>query len=635
MLNDKSLKIKKVVFFNLCLLAILAGLWQFIPDFINTQNWSSSCDAGENWIFALTGTFDNAWFPFFPVVNSIIRYHTPAWLQAGACKFVFLLPVILAFSAGSLIYSFSAGILSAALSAVLCAFLFLYGWVSYQLYIEQALIAATMLMLICGLSIKFQFYTLRSFFIGLLLVIALHSKGVIALFIPVVFVYEAYREKGRTHFLRQWPAMTVLLTVVSTWIIVNWVSRNGFALLEGDRASSNIVGSALGLVGTMEGNWQALSGIIPGQSVILWAVREILAHPLRYVSAIGYRLYYVLFMEPMVPGLSALAFLWLCGVYRLRRLSAVRPLLLLTLYLLLIYLLMPVEGRYFVPMWFLVCTLTGIFLADILGGAPKPGGYEYTNAKAVFYSACAPVIALWSVSFMLLISYPLRSGAAHDLRKLESEYPGVPWIHEMAARESLRTGDLGKAVDSRRKAYELEKLCTYRKGNYLKTAFMAGSISGAQLQEHFLELNEYETLMLAALRYGEEGKTAKAGKILPCALLLCVKNSFGMRYVADSIDGSLLKKMRRNGAENCLGILSEMISTLEAKRRGVLRDRLARIYPGLWRPELLFSTFEAENMEDYMRAVSRDFGAEHGSIPDPQVCLGIIPLADPGPNHGR
>ncbi|HCE97839.1 MAG: hypothetical protein A2X34_05580 [Elusimicrobia bacterium GWC2_51_8] len=629
MSNDKSRKIKKVIFFNLCLLAILAGLWQFIPDSVRILNESSQLDAGENWIFALTKYFSNSWFPFYPVVMAVIQYHTPAWLQVGAGKFVFLLPVILAFSAGSLIHSFSAGIISAALSAVLGALLFSGGIQGfreepYDHYIEQALIAAAMLMLVCGLSIKFRSYILKSFFIGLLLAVALHTKGVIALFIPVVFVYETYREQGRARFLRQWPAMTVLLTVVSAWVIVNWVGRNGFVLFEGQRANCVIVQSALGLVastGYLGDDWQlALSGIHPGQSVFLWAAREILAHPLRYIAAIGYRLHCILFKQPLAPGLPVLFFLWLCGVYRLRRLAAALPLLLLTLYLLLIHLLMLLDVRYLVPMWFLVCTLTGIFFADMLGGTPKQGGYEHTNAKAVFYAASTPVIILWAVSFMLLISYPLRSKAAHDLGKLgqlETEYPGVPWIHEMAAREALRTGDWDRAVDSRRKAYEVDN-CLYRKHYYLKTAFMTGRISGAQLQEHFRNDWEHEPLMLAALRYGEEGKLAKAGKILPCALQLCVRNSTDMHF-ADSKNVVLLKKMQRDSAKNCLSVLSEMISTLDTKRRGLLRDRLAQIYPGLWRPELLFSAFEAGSAEGYPEI----------QVCQIQACLGVVPLVNP------
>ncbi|OGR64278.1 MAG: hypothetical protein A2X34_07540 [Elusimicrobia bacterium GWC2_51_8] len=623
MLNDKSWNIKKVIFFNFCLLAILAGLWQLIPDSVRTMGLSKPYDTGENWFFALTGTFENIWFPFFPVVISTIQYHTPAWLQAGACKFVFLLPVILAFSAGSLIHSFSAGIMAAALSAVLSALLFLYGGLSYEQYIEQNLIATTALMIVCGLSVKFRSYTLRSFFIGLLLAVALYAKGVIALFIPIIFVYEAYREKGRARFLRQWPAMTVLLAAVSAWVIVNWVCRNEFMLLENDRAGTIIEG-ALGLIGIVEGDWRALSGISADQNVFLWAAREILAHPLRYITAIGYRLYYLLFTQPLLPGLPVLAFLWLCGVYRLRRLAAARPLLLLTLYLLLIHLLMPVSGRYFVPMWFLVCTLTGIFFADMPRGVPRPGGYEYTNAKAVFYAASTPVIIFWTVSFVLLISHPLRSNAAHDLEKLETEYPGIPWIHEMAAREALRTGDLDKAADSRRKAYELEKTGLFRKEDYLNTAFMAGSISGAQLQEYSLDFTDSKILMLAALRYSEEGKPAKAGKVLPCALQLCVRNSFGVDYVSDREDVLRLNETRRKGADTCLKNLSAMISTLSARRRGILRDRLARIDPGLWRPELLFSAFEAGNAED-RRAVPRIVN----SNVEIAACRGIIPMARP------
>ena len=637
MVNGKSLKIKKVVFFNLCLLAVLAGLWRLVPDFTRTVNWSNLFDAGENWIFALTGTFDNFWFPFYPVVISVIQYHTPVWLQAGAYKFVFLLPVILAFSAGSLIHSFSAGILSAALSAVLGALLFMYGGISYEWHFEQVLIAAALLMLVCGFTVKFRSYALRSCFIGLLLAVALYAKGVIVLFAPALLAYEAYNEPGGRSFSKQWPAISIFLAGILVWQFVNWVSGNGFVFLESsNRSDDNIITGAMGFISTVEGDTRALAGITSGQHMFLWAIREVLSHPFRYIYAVIMRLDFLLSVKPIIPGLGWLSLLWLAGVLRLRRLAPVRPLLLLTLYLLLIHLLMPVEGRYFIPMWFLVCTLTVIFLADMLGGAAKPGGYEYVNAKAVFYAASAPVIVFWAFSFILLILYPLRSKAAHDLGKLETEYPGVPWLHEMAAHDALRAGDFDKAAQSYRKAEEIAPIYSSRKAGYLKTVFKAGKISGAQLQEHFQNFREYHTLMLAALRYGEEGQLAKAEKILPCALQLCVRNSFGMRYVADSMDGFLLKKMRRYGAESCLGYLSGLISTLDARRRGVLLDRLAQIDPGLWRPELLFSAFEEGNRAEDMRAVPRGARVKQKGLPEIAACLGVFPQGNhPGPGSPR
>ena len=172
-------------------------------------------------------------------------------------------------------------------------------------------------------------------------------------------------------------------------------------------------------------------------------------------------------------------------------------------------------------------------------------------------------------------------------------------------------------LDSHRKAYELEKICTFRKATYLQTAFMAGSISGVQLQEHFQSYWQYEILMLAALRYGEEGKLAKAGKVLTCALQLCVRDSASMRYVANSKDGIILSNMRKKGAEHCLGQLSEIISTPDTNRRNVLLNRLAQIYPGLsgvWQPELIFSAFEAGNAADV------------NAWPKIWACRGVIPM---------
>ncbi|PIU20804.1 MAG: hypothetical protein COT18_00335 [Elusimicrobia bacterium CG08_land_8_20_14_0_20_59_10] len=421
--------------------------------------------------------------------------------------------------------------------------------------------------------------------------------------------------------------MTVLLAVVSAWVIVNWGYSGKFVILEGaDRAGCNMIEGALGFVSSLEGDWRALSGISPGQSAFLWAVREIAAHPLRFIFAIAGRLHHLLFVKPLVPGLPVLFFLGLGGIYRLRRMEAVRPLLLLTPYLLLLHLLMPVEGRYFLPMWFMACPLTGIFFAALIGGAPQPGGHERMNAKAVFYGVSAPVIAFWALSFMLLIAYPLRRRAPRDLRELETKYPACPWIHEIAAREALSSGELDKAADSRRMAYEAEKIDS-RRIDYFTTAFLAGRISGDRLlQEDSRNVQNHYPLMLAALRYIEEGEPVKAGKILPCAMQLCVRNSSNMRYISNDREIMLLREVRRNGAVQCVKSLSDIIDTLGVKRRAALRARLGRSYCGARRPERLFSDFVAENGEENTRTGS----ATPYSGPTLQACRGIGLVAAPG-----
>ena len=629
MFTGKSRKAIKVVFFNLCLLAILSGLWWFLPDSIRTLTWNSPFDAGENWFLALTGTFDNFWFPFFPVVLAGIQYHMPAWLQAGACKYVFLLPVILSFSAGSLVHSYTAGIFSAGLAAVLTGLLSRHGLVIYEQYLEQTLISAAMLMLVNGIALRSLPAIHRSLLLGLLLAIALYAKGVILLFIPVLLLYEAWRESDRVPLRKQWPAMAVLLAVVSAWCFVNLLCGNGFVVIENWSRMLNVGIGATGLVSTAEGNWRVLAGVGKATNMLPWAALEILSHPLRYIFSAFQRLYFLLFAAPLVPGLWALFLLLLAAVFRFRSSPAARPLLLLTGYLLLIHLLMPVEGRYLMPAWFLACCLAGTFLADISVAAAPGDRQRETTAKTLFFAASLPLALCWAFSLTLLITYPVRSKLPRDLQKLEAAHPGSPWIHKVSARQAMEAGNLENAAASFHKAYELEPV-RWRKTDYLQTAFTEGSISGAGIREYFKTYEDTDTLLLAALRYAEEGKLAEAGRLLPCALQVCVRNQGSLRYISGGGDVELLKKLRKYGAGKCLKTLSDMLLLVDTERRGALERKLARLDPGLWRPELLYSAFEAGNREAGVRGTSGGAGEDPTAAPPINACQGVI--SPPGAN---
>ena len=608
---------------------LLAGLWWLTPEIRRTVTWSLPLDTGEGWLFAITKTFDNYWFPLFPVILATLQYHLPAWLQAGAHKFIFMLPAALAFAAGARLHSFPAGAVAGLLSAVLSFFLIRDERIDYEQNLEQTVIAVTMLMLVSGLSLKFRSRLARGFFIGLLLAVALYAKGVIALFIPLLLIYEARRKEGAVPLKEQWPVLAVVLSALLVWSLVNLRSGNGFVLLEGGYRTANIALGAMGLVSTMEGDARALSGVAQDQSMAVWAALEALRHPLRYLLAIPQRLYYLLFNNPLVPGLAALFAAWLFGLFRLRRTKAVRPLLLLILYLLLIHLLMPVEGRYFVPLWFLVCVFAGISLADVFTGAAVANVPEPPGTKAVFFAAAAPMLAFFGFSFLLLISHPARSGAPRDLYALQARHPSSPWLNSRAGDAAMKAGDPGKAADYYSKALERENV-RWRKLPYLKAMFLAGRISGAGIKDHYTGPFEYAVLMLASLRYAEEGNPAKAAKLLPCALQTCIKDSTGLRYVSGEADLAVLKKLHKDGSANCLAVLSKMLSPLGSGRRKALLSKLDRIYPGLWSPELLDSVFERDfgNMDG--PATLKDI---NGTLTRPQsvlkACEGLSAAAPP------
>lgn len=628
MSSDTSRKLTRILI-PLCLLAV-AGLLIRGPERLMTVNWARPFDAGENWLLAPPGTFDTNWFPLFPAVIAAIQYHIPSWLQPAACKLIFMLPLLLAFSAGCLLHSFPAGIFSALLSSFLSLFLFWKARIIYEQRLEQALITAALLMLVNGLAVNFRSSLKRGAAIGLLLAVALYTKGVILLFFPLLLLYETRFKSDRVPFREQWPAATVFLAAVLAWAAVNRLCGNGFMFLEGWSRAGGFVTGATGLVSSMEGDMHSLAGGAANANLTLWAAGEILSHPVRYFFAIPQRLYLLLATQPLAPGLAALFLLWLAGIFRLRRLETVRPLLLLTVYFLFMHLLMPVEGRYFVPVWFLTAVLGGVTLAEITGGVPEKDGLARTGAKLVFAAAAAPMLVFWAGSLLLLLSYPVRVAAPRDLYALEAKYPGSPTAHVAAARYALQAGELERAAKSYEKAYQVEKLQQY-KTDYLRTMFLADKPSGAWFRSQAEGVFETETLSFAALRYAEEGNTAQAGKLLSCALHACIVFSNNIRDVATDKDVALLRLIRKSGAKSCLDRLSGTISLLDSKRQKSLLGRLEKADPDLWRPDSLLDSFEKENKDAGGLAAFR-------IVPGPlslalPACRGMLPQTGPVPGE--
>ncbi|OGS12189.1 MAG: hypothetical protein A2234_01525 [Elusimicrobia bacterium RIFOXYA2_FULL_58_8] len=562
---------------NLVLLAVLAVAWQLIPAAIRAIAWNAPFDAGENWIHALTVGFNNNWFPVFPVTLAAIQYHTPAWLQTAVLKTILLLPVILSFSAATLLHSHRAGIFSAVLAAAVSCLMANHSRTDYELYMEEILISIAMLMLIGGAAIKTLTPFTRSLMLGLLSAIALYTKGVIVLFVPVLLVYELLWEKDRLPPQKHWPAAAVFLGAMAVWCLANLLSGNGFVLLENWGRTGNIATGALGLIATIEGDWKWAVDIPRGQSAAYWVAVEILSHPLRYIYAAFQRLHYLLWISPIIPGLWALFLAWLAAAFTLRKNKAVRPLILLTLYILLVHLFMPVATRYFIPAWLLVPCLTGIFLAQILGGSAA-AGQEDTNARRLFFAAALPLAACWGVCVLLVATYPVRARLPHNLQKLELSHPGSPWILYMSGQQSLDSGNLDKAAAAFYKAYQLEP-ALWRKTEYLKMAFISGSLSGAGIHAHYREFWDVDTLFLAALRYTEEGDLAAAREVFAYGLHSCVAEQSLMRHIATEQDRLFHEKLKAGAKIPCLAHVSDLINLLGDKRRGVILSRIRAIAP--------------------------------------------------------
>ncbi|OGS13770.1 MAG: hypothetical protein A2234_02770 [Elusimicrobia bacterium RIFOXYA2_FULL_58_8] len=559
---------------ELWLLAILLALYLLLPAMPGVVNWPRPYDAGENWFYAnLSRDFDNYWFPCLPVLLATLKYHLPQWLMAPAQKLVFLPLVALSFSAGALIHSRRAGSLAAGLSALLLYFTAVRGGVQYEQFIEQVLQAATLLALLCAFAAEFNSELVKQGLCAVAFTAAVWAKGIVAPLLPVFIVLQARAQRSFKKALRRyWLLLAIPAAVTLVWSLLNLFYRCEFTVLEGPaRAGSNIAMGALGFISTVEGDWRGAAGIGTGENAFFWAVAQVAAHPLRFLQGIAGRLYFLLVTEPLLPGMWVFFLFGALGAFRLRKLPRARPMALVTGYILGIYLLMPVEGRYFLPFWCLLCCLSAIVLADLI--KKEDAAAEWGAGRAAFIAAAAPLLALWGFSFLLLVTFPVRAGFA--LTGHEARIPS-PWVQTMLAERAMEEGDFDSALARYHEAYDLENI-SWRRARYAKAAFRKGSVRARSLERYIQNPGwDYDVMFLAGLKYLEEGEVKKGGELLSAAMKACVPYRDMMRSVSTPEEAVFASRLEARGREVCAGEIKSFTAALSDRRRNKIGALLPR-----------------------------------------------------------
>ena len=570
--------------------------------------------AGENWIYALLPAFDNFWFPFVPTALAAAAYLLPV-LKAALP----LLPLLLVFSAAAALHSARAGAAAAWLAAVFGALVSAGGTLPYSHYSEQAVIASCLLALVCALAAP-RDWPWRRAVIGLALSMSVYAKGVTAPLVPAVLFYEARLAGGRRPLLGQWPALLLLAAALGGWSLLNWTCLGRPLLLEPpERSGCNISTGAAGLVATVEGDWRGMLGIPPEAGVTAWAVRRVARHPLTFLASIPKRAAYVLFQKPLVPGLAILALLGLAAAVGLRRRRGVLPLSAAAGYMFAVHLLMPVEGRYFIPAWFLCCALGGMLLADLPRGERAAG--DLKAALPPFLAAFVPLALLWTWSFGLLLTYPTRAASKKDAVALALARPGSPLLNGSAGAALAASGELSAAAEFYRRSWVAEG-SSRRKADYLRVLYLAGGVSGEGLLAEYRDIRDVEAVLLAGLKLAEEGKP-KAGLTASCGLQLCVKYSFGLRHVSGAAEAAMLERLRREGADYCAYAASSLLERLPPGRAAAARAGLARPYGGLPDGKKLYSLYSEGRNGDYVCGPGGCSPNENW--PGPADCAGLLP----------
>lgn len=274
---------------------------------------------------------------------------------------------------------------------------------------------------------------------------ALVLRSTLAFFPPLLAVWALHRGARRAALV---VGLAPYLALVP-WTAANLALHGRVVPLEMGQAGSNVVAGALGLVGTVEGDLDALAPDAPdareGGAVLVWAGRKTLSHPRRTLDAVVAR---ILFAVRLAPALWAAA---LIGFFSARRRPEARALGLLAGYLLGVHVLMAVQANYFIPF---EAVLTLLATAPLWGRRYGLGrGAEFVlrllsgTVVGVFIAAGAAAAAAASGLALrhawLARSRPPDSAAALEAALAASPSDGV--LRLARGRRRLSAGELGGA----------------------------------------------------------------------------------------------------------------------------------------------------------------------------------------------
>lgn len=232
------------------------------------------------------------------------------------------------------------------------------------------------------------------------------------------------------------------------WIVMNWRLTGRLIVFEDGRADNNIITGALGFVRTLGiGDSRRIADIPLSQNAFLWAVSEIIRHPLRFLAAAAQRAAYAASLHPLLV-LAAAASMWTA-----RKREDCRALGLLAVYYFSIHFLMPVQENYFVPAWPLLIVLAfGLFSPWTRPASPR----QTDLSAAAVRAALAILLAVQASMLGLAWSYPARSQDAQALSRELAKHPDDPWLWSERGLRLLREGRASQASGDLARAFALD-----------------------------------------------------------------------------------------------------------------------------------------------------------------------------------
>lgn len=364
--------------------------------------------------------------PSYSVPNAFLCNHLSDFSSAVARFAVLLACAALVFALGALLYSSLCGA-GAALLYSLAPPASESG--ERWLYTLVVLIVAYLLVRRSkSPSLRNSLWLGAAFGAGLLMLPPLF------LFPFLLVLYEWMKDRRMGPARRREAAALLILPFLFLipWIVMNWRLTGRLVVFEDGRADNNIITGALGFVRTLGiGDSRNIADIPLTQNAFLWAVSEILRHPLRFLSAVAQRAAYAASLHPLLV-LAAAASIWIA-----RKREDHRSLALLAVYFFAIHCLMPVQENYFVPAWPLMIVLA----FGLLSSWTRPASERLKSLSATAVCAGLALLLAAQASVLgLVFAYPARARAAEALDRELSKHPDDPWLWSERGMRLLREG---------------------------------------------------------------------------------------------------------------------------------------------------------------------------------------------------
>ena len=172
-------------------------------------------------------------------------------------------------------------------------------------------------------------------------------KSPLALLPPFLAVYDLWNGKlrnGETSWKLLLAGCIFPYLFLLPWMYMNYAFNGHLLFFENGRASQNIISGVMGIVYTMEGA-QTVAEFTPGSSVLLWAAKTVLSHPLAYLASLLQRIYLAFSWYPLLSSV------FIAALFRFRRDAKIQAMGCLALYFVLMHSMLSTDPRYFYPLW--------------------------------------------------------------------------------------------------------------------------------------------------------------------------------------------------------------------------------------------------------------------------------------------